>query len=158
MQARFDVKTEKTEHPAAQPDPGKALVYLFDKDDSGANPTMRVGLDSKWMGATQSDSYFFFSVDPGDHRLCTNWQANYEQFARLGAALSFSAQAGQTYYFRVRIRDAREVRNYAVDLKPVNSAEGSFLIYSYGLSTSHVKEPAPAPKPFDSGTGGVGPF
>jgi hypothetical protein len=44
----FSVKTNKNQHPFAQPDAGKALVY-FVEDDSNFNatpkPTVRAGLD-----------------------------------------------------------------------------------------------------------------
>jgi hypothetical protein len=73
----FSVKTNKNQHPFAQPDAGKALVY-FVEDDSNFNatpkPTVRVGLDGAWVGATHGNSYFYFSVDVGEHHLCASWQ------------------------------------------------------------------------------------
>ena len=137
--ARFDVKVDKSQHPFVEPEAGKALVYVFEEDQTTASPTTRVGLDGKWMGANTNDSYFFFAVDPGDHRLCTNWQEKIEDLGRLGGALHFNAEAGKIYYFRTRIT---ERRSYSVDLRPANSAEGQFLISSHFLSTSHVKKPA----------------
>jgi Protein of unknown function (DUF2846) len=140
METHFDVKTNKHLHPSAQPQPGKALVYIFEEDlTSGASPTTRVGLDGKWMGANQKRSYFFFPVDPGQHRLCTNWQAT-DDFARLGGALNFTAEAGKTYYFLATIK---LVKDFSISLKAVNSAEGPFLISGDAFSTSQVKKPEP---------------
>ena len=136
---RFDAKVDKSEHPFVEPEAGRALVYVFEDDQTAASPTTRVGLDGKWMGANQHDSYFFFAVDPGDHRLCTNWQENIESLGRLGGALNFNAEAGKIYYFRTRITARRD---YTIDLRSVNSAEGQYLISSHFLSTSHAKKPA----------------
>src|ERR1700680_1824617 len=66
--AHFDVTTNSKEHSISQPDSGKALVYVFEDIERG--PTMRVGIDGAWVGANKGKSYFFFSVDPGDHQLC----------------------------------------------------------------------------------------
>jgi hypothetical protein len=140
-EAHFDVKTDKNQHPSGHLQPGKALVYVFEEDTSGGAPTTRVGLDGKWMGANQVQSYFFFSVDPGEHRLCTNWQEKYAAFARLGSALSFTAEAGKTYYFRTMITTI-----YGVRLEPLDSAEGQFLISADALSTSHSSKTEPAKK------------
>src|SRR5437870_487716 len=50
--ARFDVKTDKMQHPFVQPEAGRAIVYVFEDDrTAGAFPTTRVGLDGRWMGA-----------------------------------------------------------------------------------------------------------
>jgi len=71
--AYFDVKTDRQQHLVAPADPGKAIVYVFEDMERG--PTMRVGLDGSWIGANKGKSYFSFSVDPGDHQVCTNWQS-----------------------------------------------------------------------------------
>jgi hypothetical protein len=75
--AKFDVKTLRRQHPVAQPEVEKAVVY-FMEDDSNYNsifkPTVRAGLDGGWVGATHVNSYFYFSVVPGEHHLCASWQ------------------------------------------------------------------------------------
>lgn len=133
---RFDVTTDKLQHPTAQPDAGKALVYVFDLDEANG-PTTRVGLDGKWVGANQHQAYFFFPVDAGEHRLCAMENSN--GISRLGAAFHFSAKAGKTYYFKTR----ESLSDNAIDLQMVNSAEGDFLISSNTLSTSQLKPASP---------------
>src|SRR5580658_9288499 len=70
---KFDVKTEKNTHPTAQTQAGKALVYIVEVFEKPGNqlgkPTVKVGLDDTWVGANKCNSYFFFSVEPGDHHL-----------------------------------------------------------------------------------------
>lgn len=127
---RFDVKIDKHQHTLAQPESGKALVYVFENDLSGNAATTRVGLDSKWVGGNVPLSYMFFSVTPGSHRLCSNWQS----WSQYGAAVDFNAEAGRIYFFHARINSS-----YIFTLRQVPEAEGHFLIASHGLSTSAEK-------------------
>jgi hypothetical protein len=79
--AEFDVKTDKNQHSAAQPESGKALVYVI---EDVTNPhamtfgtvTTRVGLDGNWVGANHGQSYISFAAEPGEHRVCVDWQSS----------------------------------------------------------------------------------
>src|SRR4029077_11715663 len=65
---RFDVTTDKEKHPTGTPQAGKALVYVIGEGIKAiSQETVRVGLDGAWIGANRGASYFFFSVDPGEH-------------------------------------------------------------------------------------------
>lgn len=139
----FSVETNKNQHPFAQPDAGKALVY-FVEDDSNFNavpkPTVRAGLDGTWVGATHGSSYFYFSVDVGEHHLCASWQGKGLQ--AYAAATDFNAKPGELYFFRVRDtflwpKGSDLIRR--IDLKSVNSDEGQLLASQYSFSTSHAK-------------------
>ena len=54
-------------------------------------------------GADRPDSYLSFSVDPGEHHLCTRWQSHLKQFSDKAAFASLTADPGKIYYFRARI-------------------------------------------------------
>jgi len=138
-EGQYEVSTDKKNHPAAQPDSGKALVYVIEDIERG--PTMRVGLDGAWVGANKGKSYFFFPVDPGDHQLCTKWQSGvFKKTAeRIGSAVAVKAQAGKVYYFRIQVYERSE-RDSTVKLEPVEAAEGQFLVSSSRYSTSHPKK------------------
>ena len=137
--AYFDVKTDRQQHLVAPADPGKAIVYVFEDMERG--PTMRVGLDGSWIGANKGKSYFSFSVDPGDHQVCTNWQSGTfkETSKRIGSAMTLKAEAGKTYYLRTQIYERSE-HDHNVKLEPVETAEGQFLISASAFSTSHPKK------------------
>jgi hypothetical protein len=140
----FQIKTEKHAHPAVQPENGKALVYFIQDDtefQSRPRPSTRFGLDGAWVGATNANSYFYVSVDPGEHRLCSSWQSFVGvTTGHTAAALSFKAEPGQTYYFLVRNSWISELQKPAeLELKPVNDAEGELLASKFSLSTSHPK-------------------
>jgi len=138
-EGQYDVTTDKKNHPAAQPDSGKALVYVIEDIERG--PTMRVGLDGTWVGANKGKSYFFFSVDPGNHQLCTKWQSGvFKKTAeRIGSATAVKAEAGKVYYFRIQVYERSE-RDSTVKLEPVEAAEGQFLVSSSWYSTSRAKK------------------
>jgi hypothetical protein len=143
LNVQFDAQTFQS-LPTAGPECGKALVYVVEdfRKAPGLNPTIRVGLDGAWMGATRADSYLYFSVDPGEHHLCTSWQSSLKRLSRLAAFSGFTARAGDVYYFRARITYSTYgggSANMDLDLEPVNPDEGRFLVASFRLSNSHPK-------------------
>jgi len=140
---KFDVKTDKSQHPAVQPEPGKAVVYFVEDDtqfQSRPVPLTRIGLDGTWVGANKGNSYFYLVVDPGEHHLCANWQS----FVGFGAnhqsaAAHFTAEAGQSYYFTVKNTWYREVMIMKMEMEPLDSDQGQLLASRFAFSTSHAK-------------------
>jgi len=139
---KFDVRSEKSQHPSAHPEDGQALVYFVEDDSSFESlprPTTRVGLDGKWVGANRANSYFYFPVSPGEHHLCARWQG----FTGVGmgqksAAAHFTAEAGRIYYFRVQNTSLRDGPT-KIELMPLDSDEGQLLASKFAFSTSHPK-------------------
>ena len=139
----FDIKKNNGEH-VAQTEAGKALVYVIQDeahpDCLKCDVTTRVGLDGSWIGANNGDSYFFFSVEPGEHHLCTNRQPEISISTKPIALLGFTAEAGKTYYFRVHaIYGADRGASYS-DFAPVDSDEAQYLISISAYATSHAKK------------------
>ena len=141
--AEFGVTTGQDANPASQPGDGKALIYFLQDDaefDSRPRPTVRFGLDGAWAGATHSNSYFYVSVDPGEHHLCASWQGTVALGpSRRDAALQFAAEAGKTYYFRANDVYNRGRVIAAVVFKPLDPDEGQLLMNKFSYSTSHPK-------------------
>jgi hypothetical protein len=145
LNAQFDAQPAASQ-PAAQPEPGKALVYVAEDFRRApgeiGNPTLRVGMDGTWMGATRENSYLSFTVEPGDHHLCTSWQSRWQRLSKLVAFAGFTAEPGKVYYFRERITYSSYGGGAAtmnLDLEPVNPDEGQFLVASDKPSASHPK-------------------
>jgi hypothetical protein len=139
----FAVKSDGSSHPVTQPESAKALVYFLQDDkvfDSRPRPTVKWGMDGNWVGATQADNYFYLSVEPGEHQLCTEWQsAVLVNASRQSAAAHFTAEAGQIYYFRAQDFYWRESGAANMKLGPVDSDEAQLLMTQFGFSTSHPK-------------------
>ncbi len=135
----FKVKLDEKDHSPAQPAQGKALVYFI--HDSGtaaviAYPTTRMGVNGAWVGANHSNSYFYVSVDPGEHHVCADLQTSlYEDRTELA---HFRAEAGKVYYYRTRLVTSRSVELLVLD--PIDSDQGNYLISLFPLSVSTAKK------------------
>ena len=140
---KFDVQTDRSQHPLAKPEPGKALVYFLQDDGyflSRPRPTTRFGLDGNWVGATQANAYFFVSVDPGEHHVCAGWQS-FVGFTtgQKSAAAHFTAEAGNAYFFLVKDYFVENRGPAGMELSPVDSDEGQLLMSKFGFCTSHPR-------------------
>lgn len=143
----FRIKIDNSQHPAGQPDAGKAVVYvaLDQKFQAVRAVTARVGMDGAWVGANRGNSYLFFTAAPGEHHLCTDWISDLLPGGRLVSVANFTAAAGKVYYFRVRtsggpssyLKDSG--RSASIDLDPVSSDEGKLLVASSAWSNSEPK-------------------
>lgn len=144
MDAKFEVKADKTQHPTTPVDVGKAVVYFVEDDthfQSTPKPTTRIGLDGSWIGANHGNSYFYFTVEPGEHHLCASWQSTVGFGTRnKSAAAHFTAEAGGVYYFSVKNSWLRESQIMGIDLAPLDSDEGQLLASKFSYSTFHPKD------------------
>jgi hypothetical protein len=145
-EVHFEVKTNKKQHTTAQPDADKALVYVIGAAWSDyvavhiGTPPTRFGIDGTWVGANGYRSYFFFSVEPGDHHLCSSVQSKIERVVKSStAAISFTAEAGKTYYFRTKT-PVRPNSSEGIKLAPVDPAEAQVLIAASALSTFRLEK------------------
>jgi len=141
---KFDVKTNRSQHPFAKPDPGKALVYFLQDDSffqSVPRPTTRFGLNGSWVGATNANAYFYVPVDPGEQHICAGWQS-FVGFSTgdKNAAAHFTAEAGNSYFFVARNHFLREHGIASIKLEPVDSDEAQLLMTKFGFSTSHARK------------------
>jgi hypothetical protein len=141
---QFNVKQDRTQHSLSQPEPGKALVYLIEEFEelptSFITPTIRVGADGAWVGATKGTSFLFFSVEPGEHHLCANWQSSSSKISKQFSLTSFTAESGKVYFFKVapRLEAFHDGGNaWSKDLAPVNADEANYLLGISSLSVSH---------------------
>jgi hypothetical protein len=139
----FDTETS-TAQPPAQPEPGKAQVYVAEDfptvQPTIGSPRIKIGVDGRWMGATHGSSYLFFSIDPGEHHLCVKWQSRLERFSKLASFARLMAEPGKTYYFRARIIYSSNGTNVYLDLDHLDPDEGQYLVASSPLITSQPKK------------------
>jgi len=133
--ASFDVKLDKTQHPLAQPDPGKALVYFIQEKGSDA----LIGLDGAWVGANKRSSYFGVSVEPGEHHVCADVHTPRGIPGPPVGFLHFTAEEGRVYYFNARVVYGPGAEPYLF-LGAVDSDQAKYLIASYPLSVSTPKK------------------
>ncbi len=153
-QARFEVKRDAHSHPTRTPEPGKALVYVFGDSELDNTPIhiggliTRVGVDGEWVGAYEHKSYIYFSVDPGEHRLCTSQQSSLKTRRDNNAsAITFTAEPGKVYYFRTQptptsLAQSTTSRapNGEVELATLDPAQAQLMVPKWAYSTSVPKK------------------
>jgi hypothetical protein len=137
-ETEFTVKLDKKSHPIPQPEPGKATVVVVAQ--LGGNCVgcviVKAAIDGSWVGAMERTSYSYFSIPPGDHRICVAQQSRLKGRSETAGAASLAAEAGNVYYLRVL-----PANNNKFLLKPVDPAEGPLLIKSAAFSTATPKKP-----------------
>lgn len=131
----------------AVPQPGKALVYLFQLYAPHGEPCIgtcgalvRFGIDGRWQGATLGNSYLMASVEAGDHHLCANWQGRCKRLREIVSLKSMHLEAGKSYYFGVRVLEAvsTSFSTYGFDLVALDEDEAKMVRESYPEATSSV--------------------
>jgi hypothetical protein len=137
----FNVKSDPHGQHLPIADPGKALLYFIDTPQVelfSGTPIVKIALDGAWVGANHGDSYFFLSVEPGEHHLCASWQSSVPSEQQV-ALNSLIVEAGKTYYFRTRVTGDYRV-GYSLDLAKTNSDEALLLIARSPYSISRAKK------------------
>jgi hypothetical protein len=137
----FQVKADPRGQHLPIADPGKALVYFIETprvELFSGTATVKIALDGAWVGANHGDSYFFVTVEPGEHHLCARWQSSVASEQQV-ALNSLTAEAGMTYYFRTRVTGDNRV-GYSLDLAKTNSDEAQLLIARSPYSISRAKK------------------
>lgn len=89
------------------------------------------------VGANRHNSYVSFAVDPGEHHLCVALQGRFVGALRFISLVHFTAEPGKVYFFRTW--PPSEGRP-SVDLEPIDSDQGKFLVAEFPASTSHPKK------------------
>jgi len=70
------------------------------------------------------------------------WQSTLKTYSKKVGLISFSAEPGKAYYFKILITEHDESGGawFTLDLEPVNNDEGQLLVASSALSTSRPKK------------------
>jgi hypothetical protein len=141
----FDVQDDASRPIRAQPSAGKAFVYVI--QDNGGGDCLaslwgcftRVGFDGRSAGATHYDSWLAFNVDPGERHLCVSLQSHLKHVSQLVGLAHFDARAGKIYYFRTRAFGRAAGSQVFLDLDPIDSDQGRFLVGEFAPAISHPK-------------------
>ena len=139
---QFKVKLDKFPHSAAQLDEGKARIYfIHDAATAGdftplVYPTVKVAMDGSWVGGNRGDSFFQVDVTPGEHHICETLQTSIMD-PRVELA-HFNAEAGRIYFYRTRLLLSGTVE--VLELEPIDSDQGAYLVSQYPMSSSKPKK------------------
>ena len=97
---------------------------------------MKVAVDGAWAGANHGNSYFSIFVEPGEHHVCVTLQSSL--VAQRVELAHFTAEAEKVYYYRTRLILSRSVE--LLELNPIDSDQGKYLIASFPLGISSPKK------------------
>lgn len=140
----FEVSSPNDGAPPPVVQNGKGLVYVIQvmENPSWDNDAAitRVGMDGAWKGANHGNTYFYFSVNPGPHDLCVDWQSSELTRSKLVSAMSLGAVAGATYYVEVRTHDETKYDAGYVKIKLLDVPEARLLLGSSSRVTSTPKK------------------
>ena len=104
-------------------------------DDSDS--ALRRGWGVAWPPI--GDSHFAIDVAPGERNVCVNWQSDsFDESNRVGMD-TFTAEAGQIYYYEIKIVRLPQGEGKRLDfffkLSPLSGIEGRYRAKVSGLST-----------------------
>jgi len=144
----FDVKTEKDQPPPAPPDTGSAQIVFIEEFDHGpgfcveCDVTTRIGVDGNWVGANRGNSYFAYTVTPGLHHLCGNWQSKVGDLRKKVGLASVNAEAGKVYYFGIKVRERQYKTGmvYELSVAALDEDEGKYLMKVSALAAAAAKK------------------
>ena len=136
--AKFEVKTDESQHPTPRPEDGKALIYVV----ADGHLTTLFGFDEKWVGAVNGGinggRYFFVPIDPGEHHVCAMLQSFRPDRSRPRVSVhSLKTEPGGIYYFRTRLVGIST--GFVLQLDQVDPDEGRWFVAWSKFSTSHPK-------------------
>jgi hypothetical protein len=92
----FEARTDKSQHPTPEPPADKALIYVLRTTMIGFKIDSKLAVDGKWVGVNRGNTYFFFTVDPGEHYFCSESENQ--------SYLALTVEAGKTYYLQQKVK------------------------------------------------------
>ena len=136
--AKFELKSDESQHPAPAPEDGKALVYVV----ADGQLTAIFGIDGKWVGGVNGGRYFFAPVDPGEHHVCALLQsfltARVLTWLPRVSVHSLRPEPGGSYYFRVRRVGINT--GFVLQLEQLDPDEGRWFVAWSKFSNSHPRD------------------
>jgi hypothetical protein len=132
--AKFEVKSDESQHPAPSPEDGKALIYFV----ADGRLTSPFGVDGKWVGPVNGGRYFFVAIEPGEHHICAMLQSFLPLRGPKVSVHSLKAESGGTYYFRTRMVGIST--GFVLQLDQLDSDEGRWFVAWSKFSASHSRD------------------
>ena len=132
--AKFEAKSDASQHPVPSPEDGKALIYFV----ADGRLTSPFGVDGKWVGAVNGGRYFFVAIEPGEHHICAMLQSFLPLRGPKVSVHSLKAEAGGTYYFRTRMVGISS--GFVLQLDQLDSDEGRWFVAWSKFSASHSRD------------------
>ena len=89
----------------------------------------KLAVDGKWMGVNRGATYFFFTLEPGEHYFCS--EAENQDY------LALRVEAGKTYYLKQRVQPG--VWKARTDLAVIDEEKAKKELADLNLSVFELK-------------------
>ena len=120
---------DKTQHPTPEPPSDKAMIYVLRTTIIGYKIASKLAVDGEWKGVNRGRSYFFFTVDPGEHYFCS--ESENQDY------LAVKVEAGKTYFLQQKVEAG--VWKARTNLEIMSEADGRKRLPDVHLSVFEVK-------------------
>jgi hypothetical protein len=129
-EVNFEHKSVESPPPSLEAPPDKALVFVVRPAFVGKLIQTKLAADGNWIGTNKGKGYFSFTLEPGEHYLCSK--------AENRSVLKLTVEAGKTYFVQQKIEmGLMKARNKLVQL---SDEEGRKALEKCDLSVSEVKK------------------
>jgi hypothetical protein len=129
-EVNFDHKSVESPPPSLEAPPDKALVFVVRPAFVGKLIQTKLAADGNWIGTNKGKGYFSFTLEPGEHYLCSK--------AENRSVLKLTVEAGKTYFVQQKIEmGLMKARNKIVQL---SDEEGKKALEKCDLSISEAKK------------------
>lgn len=126
----YKASTDKKQHPTPDAPADRALVYVMRTTIIGYKIHSKLAVDGKWMGVNRGRTYFFFTLDPGEHYFCS--EAENQDY------ITLAVEAGKTYYLKQRVEPG--VWKARTDLAVIDEEKAKKELADLNLSVFELKK------------------
>ncbi len=111
---------------------GKSSPKSYKRLPQSLTPTVRIGMDGRWLGALRGNDFTSFTVAPGEHHLCVQFQnppnAGASSTAPMAFLSSMNAAVGRTYYFQISYMMIHNLNKCGLELQPLQEYSGRLIL------------------------------
>ncbi|MEJ7848922.1 MAG: DUF2846 domain-containing protein [Pyrinomonadaceae bacterium] len=125
----YSATTDKTDRPKPEVPTDKALIYVLRPTMIGFKINSKLAVDGKWMGVNRGKTYFYFTVEPGEHYFCS--ESENQDY------LALNVEAGKTYYLQQKVEMG--MWKARTNLVVMNEEQGKKKLEDVNLSVFELK-------------------
>ena len=92
----YEASTDKNQHPTPEAPSDKAMIYVMRPTMIGFKIDSKLAVDGQWMGVNRGKTYFYFTLEPGEHFFCSESENQ--------SYLALTFEAGKTYYLQQKVK------------------------------------------------------
>ena len=125
----YTARTDKKNHPTPDAPADKALIYILRPTIIGYKINSKLAVDGVWTGVNRGRTYFYLTLDPGEHYFCSE--------AENQSYLPLNVEAGKTYFLQQKVEAG--MWKARTNLVVMNEVEGRKKLEDVNLSVFERK-------------------